>query len=596
MNDSEGDSSARTSKHAITTLSAALRETFREGYTARHFRSDLIAGIVVGIVALPLSMALAIACGVPPQHGLYTAIVAGGLTALLGGARFNMTGPTAAFVVILAPITAKYGLGGLLMATMLAGVMLMGLGLGRMGRLIQFIPHPVTTGFTAGIAVVIATIQIKDFAGLTFDTTPETYLQRLEAIGQALPTINPPDLLFGIATLAVLLLWPRINRRVPAPLVALALAGVAAWLLSRFAAGIHFATIGSRFSYAVNGATRSGIPQMLPMPVLPWRMAGPDGQPLGISFRMIESLLAPATAIALLGAIETLLCAVVADGMTGRKHKPDAELIALGAGNFVAPFFGGFAATGAIARTATGIRSGAVSPVAGIVHALFVLVAVLALAPLLGWLPMASLAALLLIVAWNMSDARHFTRILRIAPRSDIAVLLICFGLTVWFDMVIAVSTGIVLASLLFMRRMAELTHVRLTTHHQAHPSLTLPEGVIHYEIAGPLFFGAAERSIEALLTVEGRTRAVILDMGAVPAMDVTGLVALQSAIERLRRAGVRIWLTGVQPQPMRVLQRGGLAPVSGQLEFCADIQQAARQAAASGSRSSILAAPPGDG
>jgi SulP family sulfate permease len=538
-------------------LASALRAALRHGYTRNDLRSDLLAGVVVGIVALPLSMALAVASGAPPQYGLYTAIIAGAVIAALGGSMVQVSGPTAAFVVLLAPISARFGIGGLVVATLMAGAILILMGILRLGGLIQFVPYPVTTGFTAGIAVVIATLQLKDFLGLTVERMPEHYLERVAALARALPTVQWDDLLIGAFTLALLLLWPQITRKVPAPLVALSIAAVVAFLLAQLLPGFEVATIRSRFQYEIGAQIFQGIPQLPPLPVLPWNLPGPDGRPLGLSFELLRDLAPSAFAIAMLGAIESLLSAVVADGMTGGSHDPDAELMAQGTGNLIAPFFGGIAATGAIARTATNIRSGARSPLAAIFHALFVLLAVLALAPVLGYLPMASLAALLLIVAWNMSEIKHFLHALRVAPKSDVLVLLTCFTLTVVFDMVVSVTVGVMLAALLFMRRMAEVSGVRLVDQH---PLLTgLPKSVLVYEVAGPLFFGAAQKAMSALHRVPTGVKVVLLDLSAVPAMDATGLVSLETAVERLQTLGVFVVLAGVQSQPLRVLAKSGV-------------------------------------
>jgi len=526
----------------------ALRTALRRGYGREDLRADLLAGIVVGIVALPLSMALAVASGVAPQHGLYTAIVAGAVIAALGGSNVQVSGPTAAFVVLLAPISAQFGLGGLALATLMAGIILMIMGTLRLGGLIQFVPYPVTTGFTAGIAVVIATLQLKDFLGLTTGPMPEHYLERVGVLARALPTVQGDDLAVGVFTLAVLLLWPRVTKKIPAPLVALGVAGGAAFLATSLAPGFEVATIRSRFG---------GIPQVPPLPVLPWNLPGPGGNQLGLSFGLLRDLLPSAFAIAMLGAIESLLSAVVADGMTGGSHDPDAELLAQGTGNILSPFFGGIAATGALARTATNIRSGARTPFAGIIHSAFVLLAVLLLAPVLGYLPMASLAALLLLVAWNMSEVKHFAHTLRVAPKSDVAILLLCFGLTVIFDMVVSVTVGVVLAALLFMRRMAEVSNVRLVDQHPLVKGL--PKDVLVYEVAGPLFFGAAQKAMSALQRVPTGISAVLLDLSSVPAMDATGLVALEGTVERLQKMGIYVILGGVQPQPMQVLARSGI-------------------------------------
>ena len=551
-------------------LATALRDALRSGYGRREARADVMAALVVGIVALPLSMALAIASGVPPQHGLYTAIVAGALIPLLGGSHVQVSGPTAAFVVILAPIASRFGLAGLLIATVMAGVLLLAMGLAHAGSFIEFVPYPVTTGFTAGIAVVIGTLQIKDFLGLTVARMPEHFVERLRAMLEALPTTRLPDVLAGLVTLAVLLAWPRRwGRRVPAPLVALAAGGLAAAALARALPDFDVATIATRFSYQSGGQVHAGIPRQPPLPLLPWNLPGPDGAPLKLSFDLIRALVPSAFAIAMLGAIESLLSAVVADGMTGRKHDPDAELTAQGIGNLVAPFFGGIAATGAIARTATAVRSGARSPLASALHAVVVLAAVLAAAPLLGRLPMASLAALLMVVAWNMSESKHVAHLLRAAPRSDVAVLLVCFGLTVVFDMVVSVTAGVVIAALLFMRRMAEVSGVRLVGDHHPQLSAPLPRGAVLYEVAGPLFFGAAQKALSVLRAVEGRpVRVVLLDLENVPAIDATGLVALGSLVARLNEAGVKVILVGVAGQPLRALARAGWRNRKGRLRI----------------------------
>ncbi len=531
-------------------IAHGLKTTLGAGYGAADLRQDILAGLVVGIVALPLSMALAIATGVPPQFGIYTAIVAGAVIALLGGSAVQISGPTAAFVVILAPISAKFGLAGLALATLFAGVILIVMGLARLGKLIEFVPYPVTSGFTAGIAIVIATLQLKDFFGLTVAKMPDHYLERIHALWQAAPTVRLGDTLVGAATLGILLLWPKVTRKLPAPLVALPLAALGAWVVSLIWPGFQVETIATRFG---------GIPQTPPIPQWPWQYDGPNGQPLQLSYDVIRPLLVSSFAIAMLGAIESLLTAVIADGMTGRKHDPDGELIAQGAGNILAPFFGGFAATGAIARTATSIRAGARSPISAIVHALFILAAVLVLAPILGYLPMAALAALLLLVAWNMSEVKHVLYLLRVSPPSDKAVLLVCLALTVLFDMVISVSVGVVLAALLFMRRMADLTGARLIE--ERHPQLAepLPPGVLIYEVAGPLFFGAAQQAMSALRTVGGGgVTAVVLDLRSVPTMDATGLVSLEATLQKLHDANIFTIIGGVQMEPLKLMARAG--------------------------------------
>ncbi|OQX33958.1 MAG: C4-dicarboxylic acid transporter DauA [Oceanospirillales bacterium LUC14_002_19_P2] len=437
-------------------FATAIKQSLQEGYRARDLRKDCVVGITVGIVAVPLSMALAIASGAAPENDLYTAIIAGFLIALFGGSRFNITGPTAAFVVILLPITQQYGLGGLMVATIMAGLILLAMGLLKLGKLIEFVPYPVTVGFTAGIGVVIATLQLKDFFGLTIHEMPELYLAKVQAMVLALPSLNIWDTLTASVTLATFLVWRKFSRRLPPHLPALIVGSLCAWIITQLVNNPDIATIGSRFSWSIEGMSGQGIPPLLPHFALPWNLPGPDGQPLGLSYRLIKDLMTAAFAIAMLGAIESLLCAVVADGMTRTRHNPNSELIGQGIGNIVAPFFGGIPATAAIARTATSIRSGSVSPVAAMIHALFVLLSVLLLAPVLSIVPMASLAALLMMVAWNMSEAPHFIRVVRVAPRQDVAVLLTCFALTVAFDMVIAVTVGMLLAGLLLITQVTQ--------------------------------------------------------------------------------------------------------------------------------------------
>lgn len=533
-------------------IATAMRRTFAAKYTREAFRADLLAGVVVGIVALPLSMALAIAVGVPPQYGLYTAIIAGTVTALTGGSKFQITGPTAAFVVILAPIVDRHGLNGLLTAGLMAGVMLVAMGAARLGRLIQFIPHPVTTGFTAGIAMVIATLQLKDVFGLRVAHMPDEYLGKVAALWNARSTASWQEFLVAAATLALLLWIPRKTRKIPAPLLAIASVAIVSTLLTRLFHGYHVATIGSRFSATVNGHVFAGIPPLPPTPMLPWGASG-------ISLSTFRELGTTAFAIAVLGAIESLLSAVIADGMTGKRHDPNAELVGQGIGNIIGPFFGGIAATGALARTATNIRAGARSPIAAIVHSAVILLSILILAPLVAYIPMASLAGLLLLVAWNMSEVRHAFHTLKVAPKSDVFVLITCFVLTVVFDMVVAVSTGVMLAALLFMRRMAEMTQSRMLSENQEESSHALAPGVALYEINGPLFFGAAQNAVSSLEAIGANVRILVLGLGHVPVIDSTGLVALESVLTRLHHAKVFVIIAGPLPEPRSVFEKAKL-------------------------------------
>lgn len=558
-------------------LFAALRQTLRAGYSWKHLRGDLGAGVTVGIIAIPLAMALAIAVGVAPQHGLYTVLVAAPLIALTGGSRFNISGPTAAFVVILLPITQQYGLGGLLLCTLMAGLILLAMGLGRLGRLIQFIPYPVILGFTAGIGIVIATLQVKDLFGLSLPHTPQHYLEQVELLALALPGAHLGDTLVAMVCLAVLLVWPRFVPKVPGHLVALAVGALLGLLLDTL--GLPVATLGERFSYTLDGVSHPGIPPFLPDFAWPWNLPGADGQPLRLSFELIRQLLAPAFAIAMLGAIESLLCAVVADGMAGTRHDPNAELVGQGLGNLVAPLFGGITATAAIARTAANVRAGAFSPLAAIIHAGVVLTAMLLLAPLFSYLPMAALAALLVMVAWNMSEARHVLHTLRIAPRNDVVVLLVCLVLTVLFDMVLAVGVGLLLAAGLFIKRMSELTDTQPMPGHAQRALGELPASVVPYVISGPLFFGAADKALSVLRMLNPQVRVVVVEISAVPLLDMTALAALESLLEDYRRQGIGLVLVGTTPRVRLKLRRAGIRREDGRLAYVQTLEQARAKA-----------------
>ncbi|KKA07599.1 transporter [Pseudomonas ogarae] len=554
-------------------LFAAWRQTWRAGYTLERLRGDLVAGLTVGIIAIPLAMALAIAVGVPPQHGLYTVLVAAPLIALTGGSRFNVSGPTAAFVVILLPITQQYGLGGLLLCTMLAGLILITLGLMRAGRLIQYIPYPVILGFTAGIGVVIATLQLKDLLGLTTVGQAKHYIEQLGELIVALPSARLGDGIIGVTCLAVLIAWPRWVPRVPGHLVALLVGALLGLALEH--GGWPVATLGERFSYVVDGISHPGIPPFLPSFEWPWNLPDGQGHPLTLSYDLIRQLLGPAFAIAMLGAIESLLCAVVADGMTGSKHDPNAELIGQGLGNVVAPLFGGITATAAIARSATNVRSGASSPLAAIIHSLVVLLAMVLLAPLFSYLPMAALAALLVIVAWNMSEAGHVLHTLRIAPRSDVLVLLTCLSLTVLFDMVMAVAVGLLLAAGLFIKRMSELTDSAELPRHFHQALLDMPEHVRCYGIRGPLFFGAAEKALDVLRKFDPGVRVVVVEMSAVPMLDMTALAAFENILKDYRKQGIGLILVATAPRVRLKLRRAGIHREQRQLAYVQTLEQA---------------------
>ncbi|UWH34165.1 C4-dicarboxylic acid transporter DauA [Escherichia coli] len=535
---------------------ALIDACWKEKYTAARFTRDLIAGITVGIIAIPLAMALAIGSGVAPQYGLYTAAVAGIVIALTGGSRFSVSGPTAAFVVILYPVSQQFGLAGLLVATLLSGIFLILMGLARFGRLIEYIPVSVTLGFTSGIGITIGIMQIKDFLGLQMAHVPEHYLQKVGALFMALPTINVGDAAIGIVTLGILVFWPRLGIRLPGHLPAL-LAGCAVMGIVNLLGG-HVATIGSQFHYVLaDGSQGNGIPQLLPQLVLPWDLPNSE---FTLTWDSIRTLLPAAFSMAMLGAIESLLCAVVLDGMTGTKHKANSELVGQGLGNIIAPFFGGITATAAIARSAANVRAGATSPISAVIHSILVILALLVLAPLLSWLPLSAMAALLLMVAWNMSEAHKVVDLLRHAPKDDIIVMLLCMSLTVLFDMVIAISVGIVLASLLFMRRIARMTRL-------APVVVDVPDDVLVLRVIGPLFFAAAEGLFTDLESrLEGK-RIVILKWDAVPVLDAGGLDAFQRFVKRLPE-GCELRVCNVEFQPLRTMARAGIQPLPGRLAF----------------------------
>ncbi|MBJ3815511.1 C4-dicarboxylic acid transporter DauA [Shimwellia pseudoproteus] len=544
---------------------AIIDACWREKYTSSRFIRDIIAGLTVGIIAIPLAMALAIGSGVAPQYGLYTSAVAGIITAVCGGSRFSVSGPTAAFVVILYPVAQQFGLAGLLIATFLSGIFLILFALARFGRLIEYIPLSVTLGFTSGIGITIATMQLKDFFGLTIPHMPESYPAKVAALVMAMPTLQWGDALVGVVTLGVLILWPRLGLKLPGHLPAV-LAGCVVMVIAS-QCGAQVATIGSRFHYVLaDGSQGNGIPQLLPQLMLPWKIPGSD---FTLSWETIRLLLPAAFSMAVLGAIESLLCAVVLDGMTSTKHNANGELLGQGIGNIIAPFFGGITATGAIARSAANVRAGATSPVAAIIHSLLVILALLALAPLLSWLPLSAMAALLLMVAWNMSEAHKVINLLRRAPRDDIMVMLICMSLTVLFDMVIAISVGIVLASLLFMRRIASMTKLVELGGEQ-------PAGVLALRVTGPLFFAAAEKIFSELALRQQGQRVILLQWDMVPLLDAGGLDALQRFIARLPE-GCELRISNLQFQPLRTLARGRVQPIPGKLAFFTDVQDAMR-------------------
>ena len=542
----------------MTVLTPKLVTTLRT-YTLQQFIADAGAGIVVGIVALPLAIAFAIASGVTPERGIFTAIVAGFLISALGGSRVQIGGPTGAFVVIVYGIVQQYGMAGLTIATIMAGVILLALGFARLGGAIKFIPYPVTAGFTTGIAVIIFTSQIKDFLGLSMGPLPESFVEKWLAYAREAGAVSLPALGVALGSLLIITAWPRVSRRIPAPFVAIVAGSVAVALLD-----LPVDTIGSRFG---------SIPTSLPAPSIP-----------SIAFADAMALVGPAFTIALLAAIESLLSAVVADGMIGGRHRSNMELVAQGVANIASPLFGGIPATGAIARTATNVRSGGRTPVAGMIHALVLLLILLAFGRWAEAIPMPTLAAILVVVAYHMSEWRSFRNELR-GPRSDVIVLLTTFALTVMVDLTVAVQVGLVLAAFLFMRRMSEVTNVAEIGENFTDPvgdsgtfssrEGPLPKGVQLYAIDGPFFFGAADKFREALGQVSSAPRVLILVMRRVPAIDSTGINALRNVIERFQKDGTRVILVGPRAQPLAAMAQTGILTAIGEDGVVPDLDSA---------------------
>jgi len=535
--------------------------TTLHGYTREQLVRDLIAGVIVGIVALPLSIAFAIASGVTPDRGLYTAIVAGFIISALGGSRVQIGGPTGAFVVIVYGIVQRYGVGGLTAATLMAGVLLIGFGFARLGTTIRFIPHPLITGFTAGIAVIIASGEVKDALGLRMGAVPAEFIERFHVFAQNIHSVNWAAVALCVASVLIIVLWPRVSRRIPGPLVALLATTIAARLFS-----LDVETIGSRFGT---------LAASLPHPVLPH-----------LSFAEATTLVRPAFTIALLGAIESLLSAVVSDGMIGGRHRSNMELVAQGVANIASPLFGGIPATGAIARTATNIKNGGRTPIAGMAHAVTVLLVTLFFGRWAALIPMATLAGILLVVAYQMSEWRVFRAELT-SPRSDVLVLVATFLLTVLVDLTVAIEVGMVLAAFLFMRRMANMTNVSLMTPEMldeegsdelgALPAL--PPGVEIYEINGPFFFGAAETFKDTLARVARKPRVLVLRMRRVPVIDATGLHTLTDVVRRSRGDGTLVLLSEVQDQPLQALRRSILIEEIGEEHLCPTLDAAIARA-----------------
>lgn len=535
-------------------LTPMLVTTLR-GYSRQQFVSDLIAGVIVGIVALPLTIAFAIASGLPPIYGLYTGVIAGFIISVLGGSSVQIGGPTGAFVVIVYGIVQQYGVDGLTVATIMAGVLLVAFGLARLGGAIKFIPYPVTLGFTAGIAVTVATSQLPDFFGLTLPHNPAEFLPKLRVYWESLGTINTDALTIAGISMLVLVAWPRFSRQIPGPVIALIIGTAVAHLFK-----LDVETIGSRFGDLTLGVPQPRIPE--------------------VSFSEVVSLIGPAITIALLGGIESLLSAVVADGMLGSRHRSNMELVAQGVANIAAPIFGGMPATGAIARTATNIKNGGRTPVAGMVHAITLLLIALFFGRWVAYIPLAVLASILLVVAYHMSEWRRVVAEFR-APRSDVLVMLTTLSLTVLVDLTVAIQVGMVLAAFLFMRRMSEVTNVSAITAQlsdeasKGGTSAATLEGVQIYTIDGPFFFGAADKFKEVLGRISSPPRVLILDLANVPAIDSTGMAALRDVIRKAHRDRTRVILVGVHAQPMVALGRTELLDVVGDENLFGTVQEA---------------------
>lgn len=531
--------------------------------TKKQLMNDIIAGILVGIVALPLGIAFGIASGVTPEKGLITAVIGGFLVSFLGGSSVQIGGPTGAFIIIIYGIIQQYGLDGLMVATMLAGVFLIIMGLAKFGSLIKFIPYPVVVGFTSGIAVVIFSTQIKDFFGLSIEKIPGDFIGKWESYFNNFASLNWQALLIGLLSLLIIIYWPRINRKVPGSIIAIIIATTLVALLK-----LDVPTIESHFGT---------IPSTLPKPQFPH-----------ITFELVRQMFPPAFTIAMLAAIEALLSAVVADGMIGEKHKSNTELIGQGVANIISPLFGGIPVTGAIARTATNIKNGGRSPIAGIVHALTLLLIMLILGPWAKLIPMSTLAAILIMVAYNMSEHHIFRQLLK-SPKSDIIVLLTTFLLTVFFDLTIAIEVGLVLAMFLFMKRMATVSNIDFITNSfqdkddEDDPNSIkmkdVPDGVEVYEVAGPFFFGAASKFKDSIRMLESAPKIRIIRMRSVPIIDATGLNSLRNLYLDSKHDGITLLLSGVNQQPMKALKNYGLFELIGAQNIHKDIDSSLERA-----------------
>lgn len=527
-----------------------------KGYTKAQLLRDIISGIIVAIIALPLSIALAIASGVGPEQGLYTAIIAGFFISFFGGSRVQIGGPTAAFVVIIYGIVAQYGTDGLIVATILAGIILVIMGICHFGSLIKYIPYTITTGFTCGIAVTLFVGQLKDFFGLSIKSVPSEFLDKVIVYAKNIKSVNITASLIGLSAIAIMLIWPKITDKIPGSLVAIIVTTAIAYF-----AKLPINTIGS-----VYGELNSSFPAFhVP----------------SISMNLIQKMLSPAFTIAVLAAIESLLSAVVSDGMIGDTHKSNAELIGQGLGNIFSGLFGGIPATGAIARTAANVRNGGRTPIAGIAHCITLTIILLVLMPLAALIPMTTLAAVLLVVAANMADWESFFNLCKSAPKSDIIVLVVTFFLTVFFDLVVAIEIGVVLAALLFMKRMAETADIKAWKYTDS-PDITpgeaeklrdIPHSISVFEICGPMFFAAADQILN--INSNHHTKVVVIRMRSVPAIDASAMRSLHELVSRAKKKNITLLFSHVNEQPMHVMEKDGFIELLGKEHFHKNIVDA---------------------
>jgi sulfate permease, SulP family len=516
-----------------------LFSIIKDGYTKKQFSGDLQAGIIVGIIALPLAIAFAIASGVPPEKGLITAIIAGFVIAVLGGSRVNVSGPTGAFIVIVYGIVQKYGIDGLIISTFIAGVMLMIMGFARLGSVIKFIPHPLVVGFTSGIAILIFSSQVKDLFGLKMGTVPADFVEKWIMYFKNFSTVNPWAIGIAVATMLLAVYFKKITTKIPGSLIAVIISTMLVQFLH-----LPVETIESKFG---------SIPSSLPLPMVPH-----------ITFSVVQQLIVPAFTIAMLGAIESLLSAVVSDGMINANHRSNMELIAQGAGNIFSSIFGGIPATGAIARTAANIKNGGRTPVAAIIHAIVLLIIMLFIGQWAKLIPLSCLAGILAVVAYNMSEWRSFVSVVR-GPRTDVAILLTTFFLTVIIDLTVALEIGMILAAFLFMHKMSEVTNIQIIDPHEEDDDspnvlpteldMSLPKGILIYEINGPLFFGVAHKFKDALVETRSMPKVLIIRMRNVSTIDATGTHYFKEMIKEVQSKNTKVILSGISPQILNNLK-----------------------------------------